>query len=93
MRIENLKNKDNLLKPNETFKLIIDGKEAEMVEFANDKRYIDGTSFSPRMTVSLDIAYQIKDNPKSYRLQIRDKKILKDKVYEYDITLDISKIN
>lgn len=44
-----------------------------MVEFASDKRYIDGTSFSPRMTVSLDIAYQIKDNPKSYRLQIREK--------------------
>lgn len=91
MQIENLKNKDNLLKPNETFKLIIDGKEAKMVEFANDKRYIDSTSFSPRMTVSLDIAYQIKDNPKSYRLQIHDKKILKDKVYEYDITPDISK--
>ncbi|PTF48120.1 hypothetical protein BUY12_11485, partial [Staphylococcus chromogenes] len=93
MRIENLKNKDNPLKPNETFKLITDSKEAEMVEFANDKGYIDGTSFSPRMTVTLDIIYKIDGNPKSYRLQIRDKKILKDKVYEYDITPDISKIN
>ncbi|QDW81353.1 hypothetical protein DWB92_00190 [Staphylococcus chromogenes] len=93
MRIENLKNKDNPLKPNETFKLITDGKEPEMVEFANDKGYIDGTSFSPRMTVTLDIIYKIDGNPKSYRLQIRDKKILKDKVYEYEITPDISKIN
>ncbi|PHK50087.1 hypothetical protein [Staphylococcus edaphicus] len=93
MRIENLKNKDNPLKPNETFKLITDGKEAKMVEFANDKGYIESTSFSPRMTVSLDIIYKIKGNPKSYKLQIRDKKLLKDKVYEYDITPDISKVN
>lgn len=93
MRIENLKNKDNPLKPNETFKLITDGKEAEMIEFANDKGYIESTSFSPRMTVTLDIIYKIVDNPKSYKLQIRDKKILKDKVYEYDITPDISKVN
>ncbi|WP_180542106.1 hypothetical protein [Staphylococcus haemolyticus] len=54
MRIENLKNKDNTLKPNETFKLITDGKEAEMIEFASDKEYIESTSFSPRMTVILD---------------------------------------
>ncbi|UIK39478.1 hypothetical protein J4Z27_000031 [Staphylococcus epidermidis] len=93
MRIENLKNKDNPLKPNETFKLITDGKEAEMVEFANDKGYIESTSFSPRMTVALDIIYNVKDNPKSYKLQIRDKRLLKDKVYEYDITPDISKVN
>lgn len=93
MRIENLKNKDNPLKPNETFKLITDGKEAEMVEFANSKEYIKSTSFSPRMTVTLDMIYKIEDNPKSYKLQMCDKKLLKDKVYEYDITADISKIN
>ncbi|UXU23446.1 hypothetical protein [Staphylococcus aureus] len=93
MRIENLKNKDNPIKPSETIKLITDGKEAEMVEFANDKCYIESTSFSPRMTVTLDIIYKIKGNPKSYKLQFRDKKLLKDKVYEYDITPDISKVN
>ncbi|HEE8915440.1 hypothetical protein [Staphylococcus aureus] len=93
MRIENLKNKDNPIKPSETIKLITDGKEAEMVEFANDKGYIESTSFSPRMTVTLDIIYKIKGNPKSYKLQFRDKKLLKDKVYEYDITPDISKVN
>lgn len=54
-----------------------------MVEFANDKGYIESTSFNPRMTVSLDIIYKIKDNPK----------LLKDKVYEYDIAPDISKVN
>lgn len=93
MRIENLKNKDNPIKPSETIKLITDGQEAEMIEFANDKGYIESTSFSPRMTVTLDIIYKIKGNPKSYKLQIRDKKLLKDKVYEYDITPDISKVN
>lgn len=93
MRIENLKNKDNPIKPSETIKLITDGKEAEMVEFANDKGYIESTSFSPRMTVSLDIIYKIKGNPKSYKLQIHDRKFLKDKVYEYDITSDVSKVN
>ncbi|MFQ3862647.1 hypothetical protein [Staphylococcus xylosus] len=93
MRIENLKNKNNPIKPSETIKLITDGKEAEMIEFANDKGYIESTSFSPRMTVTLDIIYKIEDKPKSYKLQIRDKKLLKDKVYEYDITPDISKVN
>lgn len=45
------------------------------------------------MTVTLDMIYKIENNPKSYKLQMRDKKLLKDKVYEYDITADISKIN
>lgn len=93
MRIENLKNKDNPIKPSETIKLITVVKEAEMIEFANDKGYIESTSFSSRMTVTLDIIYKIEDKPKFYKLQIRDKRLLKDKVYEYDITPDISKRN
>ncbi|MRF36064.1 hypothetical protein GIJ44_15235 [Staphylococcus sp. KY49P] len=76
----NIKNKENPLKPNKTSKLITYGKGAEMVEFANDKGYTKATSFSPRMTVSLDIVYKIEGDPKSYKLQIHDKKLLKDKI-------------
>lgn len=93
MRIENLKDKDNPINPNKTFKLITDGKEAEMIEFSNNTGYVNGTIFSPRMTVSLDIVYKIKGNPKSYKLKVHDKKLIRDKVHEYDITPDITKIN
>lgn len=93
MRVENLKNKDNPINPDKTFKLIADGKEAKMESFSNDNKYVNGTSFSPRMTVSLDIVYKIEGDPKSYKLQIHDRKLLKDKVYEYDITSDVSKVN
>lgn len=57
-----------------------------MMTFSNESKYVNGTSFSPSMTVSLDIVYDIKNNLKSYKLQIHDNKLLKDKVYEYDIT-------
>lgn len=93
MRVENLKNKDNPINPDKTFKLIADGKEAKMESFSNDNKYVNGTLFSPRMTVSLDIVYKIEGDPKSYKLQIHDRKLLKDKVYEYDITSDVSKVN
>lgn len=61
--------------------------------FSNESKYVNGTSFSPRMTVSLDIVYEIKNNPKSCKLQIHDNKLLKDKVYEYDITFDITRVD
>ncbi|UXR78436.1 hypothetical protein [Staphylococcus sp. IVB6227] len=90
MRIQNLKDEDNPINPNEVFKLVTDGKEAEMIEFANDAQYIDGTIFDSRMTFALDIVYKTEGNPKSYKLQVHDKKFLKDKIYEYDITPDIN---
>lgn len=93
MRVENMKNKDNPINPDKTFKLIIDDKETQMVTFSNESKYVNGTSFSPRITVSLDIVYEIKNNPKSYKLQIHDNKLLKDKVYEYDITPDITRVD
>lgn len=93
MHVENMKNKDSPINPDKTFKLIIDDKEAQMVTFSNESKYVNGTSFSPRMTVSLDIVYEIKSNPKSYKLQIHDNKLLKDKVYEYDITSDITRVD
>ena len=83
MRIENLKNKENPLYPAKTFNLIVDGKSDE---------YINGTSFQPKWTFALDMVYEIKGHPKSYKLQIRDRRLLKDKVYEYDLTPHIINI-
>ncbi|HDF3444921.1 TPA: hypothetical protein PEF01_002523 [Staphylococcus aureus] len=92
MRIENLKNKENPLYPAKTFNLIVDGKKAKMKEFSNSDEYINGTSFQPKWTFALDMVYEIKGHPKSYKLQIRDRRLLKDKVYEYDLTPHIINI-
>ncbi|XVL44788.1 hypothetical protein ABLW00_06195 [Staphylococcus equorum] len=40
MCVENLKNKDNSINPDKTFKLIADGKEAKMESFSNDSKYL-----------------------------------------------------
>ena len=91
MRIENLKIKKThfiLLR----HLILLQMVKSKMKEFSNSDEYINGTSFQPKWTFALDMVYEIKGHPKSYKLQIRDRRLLKDKVYEYDLTPHIINI-
>lgn len=88
-KLTNLKDENQELKPSETFKLFGDGKEIPMKEIWNTSDKINIMTVSPEAIMLMDMKFETNEEIEEYILQVRNKKLFKDKVYEYNITQDI----
>lgn len=89
--LTNLKDENQELKPSESFKLIGDGKEIPMIEIGSTPDRVDIMTVGPEAIMLMDMKFETNEEIDEYILQVRDKKLFKDKLYEFDITEDIKK--